>query len=384
MDTDRPRSRGTAGPLLIVLLLVGALVYGFGVDQGQWSLPWSASASQQQPFVVAPSPPRPGAGPIDVEAVARDVVPALVNIDVTVEPLGSAGAGSGIVLTDTGQVVTSHHVIKGASKISVTDVGTGLIYDATTVGYDSTHDIALIQMAAAQGLPTARLGTSAGVELGDQLAAIGNAGGVGGIPTPVAGPAVDLDTTIVARNDADFSRKFLSGLIEVQADVAAGQSGGSLVNRVGEVVGVVTAASSSETPEGAQAADTPAPPPRRGFAVPIDQVKTIVDDIRAGRASDTVHIGPTAVLGLLVSDSRRGQPEGARVDAALYGTPADDAGMAEGDLITALDGKPIDSAKTMRAIISGHSPGDVIEFTWTTKDGVAKVVKIALEEGPAN
>ncbi|KAA0022296.1 S1C family serine protease [Antrihabitans cavernicola] len=387
-----PPRRGLIGPLLVVLLLVGAVTYGVGVDKGQWTLPWSPATAQQQPLVAAPpASPRVGAGPLDAQAVAGAVVPTLVNINVTIEPLGLEGAGTGIVLTDSGQVITSHHVIKGASSISVTDVGTGLIYDAKPIGYDSDHDIALLQLANAGGLPTAKFGDSSGVAVGDQVAAIGNAGGVGGVPTPVTGAAVDLDSTIVARNDADFSRKYLTGLIEVDADVAPGQSGGSLVNRVGEVVGVIAAASTNDTsPEDPPAQGStpvaPVPPasPRRGFAVPINQVMAIVKDIQAGKASDTVHIGPTAVLGVLVSDNDPGKPPGAHVDGALFGTPADEAGMTDGDLITEMDGKRIDSAKTMRAIISGHRPGDVIQFVWTTKEGNPKAAAITLDDGPPN
>ncbi|MEV6774254.1 trypsin-like peptidase domain-containing protein [Nocardia sp. NPDC051030] len=314
-------------------------------------------------------PPLP---PIDATLVSGVVEPALVNINAAIRPYGLGAAGSGIVLTSDGQVLTSHHVIKGADTVTVTDVGTGAVYPATVLGYDSGADIALLELSGASDLPVARVGSSAILRLGDQLLAIGNAGGTGS-PTAVSGAITGLDSAIVARNAADLSRKSLHGLIEVGAAVAAGQSGGALVDRYGAVVGVVTAASGD-----LQKALGRGP---EGYAVPIDTAMTVVRQIRSGTPTDTVHIGPTATLGILTSDA---QPSGARVDVSIYGLPAYAAGLVDGEIITALDGRPILNSTTLKAALNLHRPEDAVRLDVTDSGGAQRTVTVVLTVGPPN
>ncbi len=390
LDDARPvhakPERNHVGRVVAVLALIGALVLGFGVVRDRVQLSWlqertggSGPAAQ-----IAPPPPLP---PLDVNAVATVVNPTLVNIDVVVGPLELQGAGTGIVLTPDGQILTSHHVIKGAVHISVTDVANGLIYDATTVGYDSSHDVALLQLSNAASLPTARIGDSTRVRLGDEVVAIGNAGGAGGTPTSAPGKATSLESTIIARNDSDYSRKYLSDLIEVEANVVAGQSGGSLVDRSGAVIGVITAGTPPPDPEEASMpAPEPPPPaaPHRGYAVPINQAMAIVTQIQSGTRSDTVHIGPTATLGTLVTDPVGSEKKGAHVELAIFGTPAFEAGVTRGDIITTMNGHPIASTKELRAELSAHVPGDNVALGITDEAGVSRLVRVVLADGPPN
>ncbi|GAB4589463.1 S1C family serine protease [Nocardia sp. IFM 10818] len=315
-------------------------------------------------------PPLP---PLDTERLSGVVEPALVNITAGIRPYGLGAAGSGIVLTAEGQVLTSHHVIKGADTVTVSDVRTGATRQAVVLGYDSGADIALIELSGADGLPIARIGSSAPLRLGDQVLAIGNAGGTG-TPTAVGGAITGLNSDIVARNSADLSRKTLHGLIEVAAPVSAGQSGGALVDRYGAIVGVVTAASGELSKALGNGPN--------GYAVPIDTAMEVVHQIRSGTPTDTVHVGPTATLGIVTSDAQ--QPAGARIDVAVYGQPAYAAGLVEGEVITALDGREIRTAQNLKAALNLHKPDDVVELQIAVPGGGRRTVSVTLTVGPPN
>ncbi|MRH87183.1 PDZ domain-containing protein [Nocardia sp. SYP-A9097] len=358
-----PAGRGRL-PALICAAILGITAFlGYHGDLARWPF------QQDPPTATLLGPPLP---PLDTELVSHLVDPVLVNITASIRPYGLGAAGSGIVLTADGQVLTSHHVVKGADTVTVSDIGTGAVYPATVLGYDSSADIALIELTGADGLPIARIGNSSGLRLGDQLLAIGNAGGTGS-PTSVGGPITNLDSTIVARNSADLSRKALHGLIEVAAAVAAGQSGGALVDRYGAVVGVVTAASGDLQKSLGRGPE--------GYAVPIDTAMHVVRQIRSGTPTDTVHIGPTATLGILTSDA---QPAGARIDVAVYGQPAFAAGLTEGEVITAIDGRVIVGTQTLKAALNFRKPDDVVRLDLTEPDGGQRTVSVTLMVGPPN
>lgn len=356
------RGRGTSALLLVLVLAIAGFL-GYRADVvGFFDGPERVPAA-----VVVPAPP------LDPAAVAAAVTPALVNISAAASPFGQAAAGSGIVIGPGGEVLTSHHVVKGAESVTVTDVATGAGYPAVVLGYDASADIALLALTGAAGLVTARLGSSSRLRLRDEVLALGNAGGVGGTPTAVPGRITDLDSTIVALNAADLSRSSLTGMVEIAAPVTAGQSGGALADRNGEIVGVITAASGRA--DGApQAGREP-----NGYAVPIDTAMAVVRQIRTGVSSDTVHVGPTASLGVLISDAA---PGGARLDVVLYGTPAWNAGLADGSVVVALDGRPITAAKELRAEIDRRRPADTVRLEVLEADGGRRVVEVVLAESP--
>lgn len=335
-----------------------------GVAAGAVCLGLLAGCGATPPAPVYTAPPT--LPPMDPVAVAAAVDPSLVNISSDGGLFDATASGSGIVLTSDGEVLTSHHVIKGAEHIDVVDVGTGATYVATVLGYDRDRDIALLDLPDVDDLPVARL-AEVSARVGTEVLAIGNAGGAGGGPTVVGGRIVDLDRAIVARNAGDLTRKALSGLIEVRAPVTAGQSGGALVDSTGAVLGVLAAASGRVSE-----ADQP-----RGFAVPIDVALDVVEQIRSGIATDGVHIGPTATLGVLISNVSNG----VRVDAVLYGQPAAQAGIPDDAVIATLDSRPVGSVSDVRAVIDRMSPGEAVSVGWIDDVGVHHDTDVVLGEG---
>jgi S1-C subfamily serine protease len=361
---SRPARGGWLSTVVFVLVmaLVGAAFLGYRGDLPRWAVPAGHSTS------ALFGPPVP---PMDPAAVASAVEPELVNINVSIRPSGMGAAGSGIVLSPDGEILTSHHVVKGAETITVGDLGNGGHYPATVLGYDSDADIALLSLSGAAALSVARIGSSAGVRVGDQALAIGNAGGTGS-PTATPGTVTALDASIVARDTADLSRKALIGMIEVAAPVVSGQSGGALVDRTGAVIGVVTAASGELSRQQGQAS---------GYAVPIDRALSVVRQIRTGIPTDTVHVGPTATLGVLTSDAK---PTGARVDVAIYGLPAFTAGLNSGEVIVAVDDTPVTSAQTLKAALNVRRPDEVIRLDLVEPDGTHRTLAVTLAAGPPN
>ncbi|MCP2290303.1 S1C family serine protease [Nocardia amikacinitolerans] len=367
MDDGRRGSGGGRALALIVVAVLGLAGFlGYRGELPGWPLFTGPGTA------IAPMPPAP-TPPLDRAAVAAAVQPAMVHISTATETFGQGAAGSGIVLTAEGQVLTSHHVVKGADTVTVTSVGTGQVWSATVLGYDSGVDIALLELPGAAGLTVARLGNSADVRLHDEVLAIGNAGGAGGTPTSITGNVTDLDSTIVALNSADLSRKALSGMLEIAAAVSSGQSGGALADWRGAIIGVITAASGEHDPEVDREPN--------GYAVPIDTAMRVVRQIRSGTPTDTVHIGPTATLGVLISDAR---PSGARIDVAIYGSPAHSAGLADGEVITSIDGRAITSARALRAAINVRKPAETVRLGVLGPGGVERTVTVVLGKGAPN
>ena len=235
-------------------------------------------------------------GPSDVNAIADKVDPGLVDINTTLGYQQEQAAGTGIVLSSNGVILTNNHVIDGATSISVTDVGNQKTYTASVVGYDRTKDIAVLQLHNASGLQTATLGNSSNASVGEQIVGVGNAGGTGGTPSAAGGTVTALNQSITASDEGDGTSEQLSGLIQTNANIQPGDSGGALVDTSGQVLGVDTAASagfsfqSNDQSQGTQ-----------GFAIPINTALSIARAIEAGAGSSTVHIGETAFLGVEIS-----------------------------------------------------------------------------------
>ena len=230
---------------------------------------------------------------LSASEIATRVDPALVDIVSTLGDEQATAAGTGIVLTSNGEILTNNHVIRGATSIKVTDVGNGKTYTATVVGYDASHDVAVIQLQNASGLTIASLGDSSTVQTGDTVTALGNAGGKGGTPSVAAGTVTALNQSITASDEGSGISEQLTGLIETNADIQPGDSGGSLVNSYGQVIGMNTAASS-----GSQFQSQSGQTAEQAYAIPIDAATSIAKQIEAGTASANVHIGATAFLGI--------------------------------------------------------------------------------------
>ncbi len=294
------RRRGQAAIVAIVALVAGA-VAGVALESQRNSgsttettatdpaTPTTATA-EPLPTVAEVSPT--GSTELDTDAIVALVDPAVVDITTMID--GGEAAGTGMVLTSSGLVLTNNHVIDGATRINVQIAGSGPTYDAHVVGYDVVDDIALIQIENVSGLATIAIGDSASVAVGDGVVAIGNALGSPGPHAVGTGSVEALDETITA-NDLTGDSESLSGLIQTDATIQPGDSGGPLVNTSGQVIGINTAASVGG---------------RRGFsstseyAIPIAKALEIARQIQNGQGSATVHIGDRAILGIKITSSR--------------------------------------------------------------------------------
>jgi S1-C subfamily serine protease len=290
----------------------------------------------------------------------------VVDIDTVLGYQGAEAAGTGMVLTSTGEILTNNHVVDGATKITVTVVSTGRTYTATVVGTDPTDDVAVLQLSGASGLRTAVLaGTAA--QTGDAVTAVGNAGGTGGTPSAASGTVVALGRSITATDETGANAEQLTGLIETDADVQAGDSGGPLFDASGAVVGVDTAASSGTSVE--------------GYAIPIARAVSIARQIESGVDSTTIHQGYPAFLGVSVTGSAG---TGATIAGVLSGGPAQAAGLAAGDVVTAVGGTSIGSADDLTTALATCSPGQRVPVTWTGTDGAGHSATVTLASGPAD
>jgi S1-C subfamily serine protease len=313
----------------------------------------------------------------DPASVAAIIDPALVDIVSTFTYQQAEGAGTGIVLTATGEILTNNHVISGATSISVTDVGNGQTYTASVVGYDAAHDVAVLQLKGASGLQTASISTVAAT-VGESVVAAGNVGGTGGAPTAAAGSVTAVTQSITASNELTGTSEQLSDLIQVNANIQSGDSGGALVDTAGSVIGINTAGSSNYSLSSATG---------RGYAIPIADAMTIVTAVEAGQGSTTTHVGASAFVGVLMgspSNGRVGRSSrtGALVGGVVAGDPAAKAGIIAGDIITSLGGKTVDSATTLGQLMIGYHPGDAVTIGWVNASGTAHTAKVTLVSGP--
>jgi S1-C subfamily serine protease len=302
--------------------------------------------------------------------------PSVVNIVSQLGGQGAESAGTGIVLTSSGEILTNNHVIDGATSIRVTDVGNGQTYPATVVGYNATSDVAVLKLTGASGLKTATIGDSADVSAGQKVVALGNAGGQGGEPKVAAGQVTGLGASITAQDAGSGSSENLTNMIRTNAGIQPGDSGGPLMNTAGQVVGIDTAASSSQA-----AAATGAV---QAFAIPIDRAVSIANQIEAGTSSATVHIGSTAFLGVEVASAQGVTgTSGATVAGVLQGGAAANAGIVGGDVITSVGGHQVSSPTDLRNVLASLRPGATVPVTWQAQSGQSQSANVVLGTGPA-
>ena len=344
--------------------------------------------------------------------VASRVDPALVDVVSTDSYQGATSMGTGIVLSATGEVLTNNHVVNGATSIKVTDIGNGKTYTATVVGYDASHDVAVLQLQGASGLTTASLGNSSTVQAGDSVTALGNAEGKGGTPSVATGTVTALNQSITASDELSSVNEQLTGLIETNAPIQPGDSGGSLVNSYGQVIGMDTAASSSDQSQGQSSTATQA------YAIPINEAVSIAQQIENGTTTADIHIGATAFLGLEIGSSssagngfggsgssggfggfggfggsdgsgsfggqssQGGSTTGVPVAGTVSGSPAASAGITEGDTITAIGGQSVSSAEDVAHTLVQYHPGQSISVTWVDQSGQSQTANVTLTSGP--
>jgi putative serine protease PepD len=288
-----------------------------------------------------------GASTLDVQAVLAAVEGAVVDIQATGPR--TSGQGTGIVYSKDGLVLTNAHVVAGATSVTVTTPSDRQARKATVVGADTDRDVAVLRLEDTDGLVVAQLGDSAAVKVGQDVVAIGNALGLRGDPSVTRGIVSALDRSI-----GD-----LTGLLQTDAAINSGNSGGPLVNAAGQVVGINTAIAVENNAQ------------TIGFAIPIDDAKAIADRIVEGTPSSA-----KGYLGVATTDNDAATT-GATVAEVTAGSAAAAAGLQAGDVIVAVDGSTVSGAASLSRLVGTHAPGDRLTLT-VLRDGAERTVTATL------
>src|SRR5487761_1173393 len=310
---ERPPRRGTR---VLTYVVVAALAAGVGAGTVLALNHNSGGASQ--PSVSLPGAgavPRPGSGTGSggstnasssvMQAVNRKVSPGIV--DVISQPAYQTGTleGTGMILSRSGLVLTNNHVVEGTSSVQAKIANTGKTYSVKVIGTDATDDVALLQLIGAANLTPVPLGNSNTVRVGDAVVALGNADGQDGPPTVVSGKVTSLNQSIKASDQGAGTTENLHGMLQTNAPIISGDSGGALANAQGQVIGMNTAANSTPNLGGGSSGQGTT---SMGFAIPIDRALSIAQLIAGGHASAKIQIGLPAFLGVTVAraSSRNG------------------------------------------------------------------------------
>jgi len=364
--------RLTAAIAVAVVIATGG---GIGIGWNVARLITSHNATATQHISAVQQVPQGsssnGSANLDINGVSRKVSPAIVDINTTIQTANgsSAAAGTGLIITSTGDVLTNNHVVEGSVKVKVTIQGRSGTYAADVVGVDPTDDVAVIHIRNVSGLPTVTFADSSSVKIGDTVYALGNALGLGGAPRVTQGSVTALDQSITA-SDNGAQAEQLTGMIQSDAEISPGDSGGALVNSAGQVVGMISAGEA----QGFRSNSTTV-----AFAIPSSKAIDIANRILAGEAGNGVYIGPVGFLGVSVRDSSDGV--GVDVISVQAGSPAEKAGITAGSVITAVNSTSIDSPDALGNALHQFKPGDQVKITWTTGNGT-HTATVTLIAGP--
>jgi S1-C subfamily serine protease len=316
-------------------------------------------------------------------------------------------------------VLTNNHVIDQATSIRAAlvdrDGNSTTYYTAQVVGYDATDDVALLRLHGASGLPIETFGNSAQVTLGTPVLALGNAEGQGGAK-PAAGIINALNRSIQASDEGSGSTEDLNHMLQTNAQIQQGDSGGALANNAGQVIGMITAANTATSSQASSGA-------MLGFAIPSNTALAIARQIAAGQPSGNVYIGLPGFLGVQVATSNSSSPQQQAADEAqasggragggngstcqtsngqagiparvapiaagalILGVVCDSAaaaaGMVPGDVITSVAGQPITTPGSLTGVTSRYHPGTVVTVIWVSLDGMEHTTRMQMGDGPA-
>jgi putative serine protease PepD len=353
----------------VVVALVAALVGG-AAGAGIAEAVGTGNSDSSPPAVrvgeVAPGPAL--AGGAQIPTIVKSVLPEAVSIDAKGPGTGANGLfsgavedqGTGMILGNTGEVITNNHVISGATTITVTLYGQTAALPATLVGADASSDTALLKInAPPANLHPVTFGDSTKLQVGDAVIAIGNALGLSaGTPTVTSGIVSATGRTVQAGDSSGGTGETLQNMIQTDAAINSGNSGGPLVDSAGQVVGMNTAVASSSTGN--------APAENIGFAIPSSTIQGLVATLRAGGTAGRAK----AYLGVEVTDETPQEQaayglvpaSGALVVSVVSGSPADSAGIRTGDVITAFNGKAVTSAQGLTNDVQGSSSGASVQL----------------------
>jgi S1-C subfamily serine protease len=350
-----------------VAVAVIAAVVGALVGSGVTALVDHNNNNSGESVTIHESNSAPGAavlsGNVTIPQLVKDVIPAVVSIDVKAG--GNEDEGTGMIITSNGEVITNNHVIElftstAGGSITVTEYGQTKALPTTLVGYDAAKDVALLKINNVSNLKTVTFGSSAKAQVGDAVVAIGNALGLAaGTPTVTQGIVSALGRSVTAGGTGTTSEN-LQNLIQTDAAINPGNSGGPLIDTADQVIGMNTAvAGTSSDGTGAQ---------NIGFAIPISQVESLISELEKGgpAASTGGYLGVdiTTLTPALRQQYGLTPTSGAVILNVITGSPADQAGLKQGDVIVDVGGTTIDSSETLQGIVQKDKPGQVVPITY--------------------
>jgi S1-C subfamily serine protease len=354
-----PGRRRRVGWVILAAALAGALVAA-GVTAVALDL---TDDDESEPSAAITTPE----GSMDVQAILQEVQESVVTIETSGFEQGAlfGGAGTGVVMSDDGLVLTNAHVLEGSNGISVR-MFDGSTHEASLVGSTRSNDLAMIRIDGVEDLSPATLGSSESLDVGEPVIAIGNALNLGGQPTVTTGIISALSRTITATDGTS-----LSDLIQTDAAINPGNSGGPLVDSHGEVVGINTAILE----------DTQ----NIGFSIAIDSVRSIIEDLESGNGEvtpDTPLLGVSTISVDTVEDAVRSQfgitaDQGAFVVEVEPGSGAEDAGLQPGDVVLEVNGEQVTSSEDLGNTVRSAEIGDELEIT-IERDGEQQTVTATL------
>ncbi len=392
---------------LSVAILAGGLGAGLGFAFGSQGIPKGSSGAVASGPIGSNSAstpttslaPQASSSTNLVQKVANEVEPAVVDINTVVEsenPGSEQAAGTGMIISHNGLIMTNNHVINQATQISVTIKGYPGSYPATVVGEDPTDDVALLKVKGFSNLPTVTFANSSRVTLGEGVIAIGNALGQGGTPTVVTGEVSALGRKINATDQLSSVTETLYNMIQTTAPIEPGDSGGPLVNTAGQVIGMDTAAYNSGVGSGST----------QGYAIPVNRALRIVTDIKNGNATGGIVIGEAAFIGIFYTppqasvpsspfgglfgnlggigssgssgSSSSPQPQGVQISQLAQNGAAQKAGLQPGDIITAVNGVATPTGTALHDEVAKFKPGDTISVTYISTTGAKNTVSLTL------
>jgi S1-C subfamily serine protease len=429
---ERPPRRGSR---ILTYVVVAALAAGVGAGT-VLALKHNNTTPASVSLPGSGAIPQPGSGSAGstnansatTQAVASKVSPGIVDVISTPSYSAAGGQleGTGMILSRSGLVLTNNHVVEGTSHVTAKIANTGQTYSVTVLGTDDVDDVALLQLNGAANLKTVPLGNSNGVQVGAPVVALGNAEGEDGAPTIVTGKVTHLNQSINATDAGAGTTENLHGMLETNAPIVPGDSGGALANTQGQVIGMNTAAQTAANAGGTGTS--------QGFAIPINRALSIASQIAGGHATSDIQIGLPAFLGVTVASAKSGPStstspatqlqqlrqnanqsgfgsfgggtgsssgaclstdtpsvpssyahvsSGALIGGVLCETPADSAGMTGGTVITSIDGQAVSSPAALTKVLTKYHPGNTISVTWTATSGQQHTSSLKLTSGPA-
>ncbi len=349
-----------------------AAVIGAAIGAGVTALADNNGNTGNGNVTIHESTASPGAGVLSgnvtIPQLVDKVIPAVVSIDV--KSNGSEDEGTGMIITSSGEVITNNHVIELYSQggntgtITVTEYGQTKPLATTLIGYDQTKDVALLKINNVSNLPTVTFGDSSKAVVGDAVVAIGNALGLSaGTPTVTQGIVSALGRSVTAGGEGTQSEN-LQNLIQTDAAINAGNSGGPLIDTAGQVIAMNTAVAGSAS-DGTNSQNI-------GFAIPITQVEALLPQLQKGGQSGNgggyLGVDITTLTPALRQQYGFTPTSGAVILSVVAGSPAAKAGLVQGDVIVDINGTAINSAEDLQKVVQNSKAGQSVSITYYVGD----------------